>query len=62
MHIRCVPSCFSTNKTGAPQWDELGQMNPFDCNSAICFFSYTTSFTGSLYGLLEIGASQVANQ
>jgi hypothetical protein len=34
-------------------------MNPFDCNSAICFFSSTSSFTGILYGLLEIGVSQV---
>jgi hypothetical protein len=30
-------------------------MNPFYCNSAICFFGSTSSFTGILYGLLEIG-------
>jgi hypothetical protein len=40
---------------GAPQGNELGWMNPFDCNSAICLFSSASSFTDILYGLLEIG-------
>jgi hypothetical protein len=44
------------NNMGAPQWDELGRMNPFDCNSVIYFFSSTSSFTGILYGLLERGS------
>jgi hypothetical protein len=30
-------------------------MNPLSCSSANCFSSYTNSFTGILYGLLEIG-------
>jgi hypothetical protein len=54
-HICCVLSFFSMNNMGAPQGDKLGQMNPFDCSSAICFFSSASSFTGILYSLLEIG-------
>jgi hypothetical protein len=55
MHISCVLSFYSMNNTGAPQGYELGRMNPFDCNYAICFFSSSSSFKGILYGLLEIG-------
>jgi hypothetical protein len=43
------------NNIGAPQGDELGRKNPFDCNSAICFFSSASSFTAILYDLIEIG-------
>jgi hypothetical protein len=57
MHICCVPSFFSTNNTGAPQGDELGWMNPFDCSYVVCFFSSASSFMGILYGLLEIGGA-----
>jgi hypothetical protein len=42
------------NNTGAPQGDELGQINHFDCNSAICFFISTSSFMSILHGPLEI--------
>jgi hypothetical protein len=35
--------------------DELGWINPFACNSAICFFSSTSSFIGILYGHIKIG-------
>jgi hypothetical protein len=54
-HIRWVPSFFSTNRTGAPHGDKLGRINPLACILAICFFSYTSSFIGILYGLLKIG-------
>jgi hypothetical protein len=40
---------------GAPQGDELGRMNPLACSLDICFLSSTNSFTGILYGLIEIG-------
>jgi hypothetical protein len=43
------------NNTGAPQGNELEQINHFDCNLAICFFNSTISCTGILQGLLETG-------
>src|SRR4051812_34872230 len=55
MHNLCVLSFFSTNKTGAPQDEELGWINPF-CNCSLsCFLSTFSSSTDILYGLLAIG-------
>src|SRR3954469_2854876 len=55
MHNLCVLSFFSTDKTGAPQDEELGFINPF-CNcSPSCFLSSFNSSTDILYGLFAIG-------
>src|SRR5215216_6085279 len=55
MHSLWLLSFFSTNKTGAPQDEELGCINPF-CNcSPSCFLSSFSSSTDILYGLFAIG-------
>src|SRR3954468_17347628 len=55
MHNLWLLSFFSTNKTGAPQDEELGWINPF-CNcSPSCFLSSFSSSTDILYGLFAIG-------
>src|SRR4051812_21387199 len=43
------------NKTGAPQDEELGWINPFYNCSPSCFLSSFSSSTDILYGLLAIG-------
>jgi hypothetical protein len=42
-------------RIGVPHGDELGWINLLACNSAICFFSYTSSFIGILYDHIKIG-------
>src|SRR3954462_14399786 len=55
MHNLWLLSFFSTNKTGAPQDEELGWIKPF-CNcSQSCFLSSFNSSTDILYGLFAIG-------
>src|SRR3954470_9169923 len=55
MHNLWLLSFFSTNKTGAPQDEELGWIKPF-CNcSPSCFLSSFNSSTDILYGLFAIG-------
>jgi hypothetical protein len=56
--IHAHPLCFIFllyEQHRCPQGDKLGQTNPFDCNSTICFFNSASSFTSILYDLLEIG-------
>src|SRR3954447_14072364 len=55
MHNHCVLSFFSTNKTGAPQDEELGWINPFCSCSPSSFLSSFSSSTDILYGLFAIG-------
>src|SRR3954471_121055 len=55
MHNLWLLSFFSTNKTGAPQDEELGWIKPF-CNCSPSFFlSSFNSSTDILYGLFAIG-------
>jgi hypothetical protein len=56
-HILYDLSFFCTNRTGAPQGDELGRMYPASCNSVICFLSSFNSSMDIMYGRLEIGAA-----
>ncbi|XP_077231481.1 uncharacterized protein LOC143864431 [Tasmannia lanceolata] len=44
-----------TLKTGAPQGDTLGRMNPLSNSSCSCFFSSSNSIGAIRYGLLDIG-------
>jgi hypothetical protein len=53
-HIRCDPFFFCTNRTVAPQGEELGQMYPASCNSVNYFLSSFNSSTDISYGRLEV--------
>src|SRR5262249_37601905 len=55
MQSRRDPSFFFTNKTGAPQGEVLGLMNPWSSNSCNCSFSSLSSAGAILYGGKEIG-------
>jgi hypothetical protein len=55
MHIPCDPSFFCTNRTGAPQGEELRRIYPASYNSINCFLSSFSSSTDILYNRLEIG-------
>ncbi|KAL0730327.1 hypothetical protein Bca4012_026420 [Brassica carinata] len=50
-----LPSFFFTNRTGAPQGEELDRMNPFSNRSSNCFFSSANSAGAIRYGALAIG-------
>src|SRR5262249_4571893 len=56
MQSRRDPSFFFTNKTGAPQGEVLGLMNPWSNNSCNYSFSSLSSAGAILYGGKEIGA------
>jgi len=56
MHSHCLPSFFLTKRTGAPQGEALGQINPLLSNSWICFFSSASPIEAMRYGTLKIGA------
>ncbi|KAI3783393.1 hypothetical protein L1987_42473 [Smallanthus sonchifolius] len=56
MHMRIEQSFFLMNKTGAPQGDELGLMNPFSNKSSKCFYNSAISVGANLYGASAIGA------
>src|SRR5215216_1272504 len=55
MHNLGLLSFFSTNKTGAPQDEELGWIKPFCNYSPRCFLSSFNSSTDILYGLFVVG-------
>ena len=61
MHIRSVPSFFLTNKTGAPQGEKLGLMNPRSNNSCNWIFNSLSSAGAILYGALDTGSVPGAN-
>jgi hypothetical protein len=54
-NLLCSIFLFHEQHGCAPQVDQLGRINPFNCNLAICFISSTSSFSDILSGLLEIG-------
>ncbi|KAL0716170.1 hypothetical protein Bca4012_065492 [Brassica carinata] len=50
-----LTSFFFTNKTGAPQGEELDRMNPLSNRSSNCFFSSANSADAIRYGALATG-------
>nr|GFB95982.1 hypothetical protein [Tanacetum cinerariifolium] len=57
MHILNEPSFFLTNKTGAPQGEELGLMKPFSKSSYNCSDNSIISDGAKRYGARAIGAA-----
>ncbi|GKF24428.1 hypothetical protein Tco_0076750 [Tanacetum coccineum] len=57
MHIRKDPSFFFTNKTGAPQGEELGLMKPLFVSSYSCSTSSFISDGANLYGARATGVA-----
>ncbi|GJY02615.1 hypothetical protein Tco_0360767 [Tanacetum coccineum] len=57
MHILNDPSFFLTNKTGAPQGEELGLMNPLLKSSCNCSDNSFISDGASRYGARATGAA-----
>nr|GEW32239.1 putative reverse transcriptase domain-containing protein [Tanacetum cinerariifolium] len=53
------PSFFLTNRTGAPQGEELGLMKPLSVSSCSCSASSFISDGANLYGARAIGATPV---
>ncbi|GKC47697.1 hypothetical protein Tco_1065419 [Tanacetum coccineum] len=61
MHIRKDPSFFFTNRTEAPQGEELGLMKPLSVSSCSCSASSFISDGANLYGARATGVAPVAN-
>ncbi|GJV24253.1 hypothetical protein Tco_1376948 [Tanacetum coccineum] len=57
MHILNDPSFFLKNKTGAPQGEELGLMNPLSERSCNCFVNSFISDGANRYGARATGAA-----
>ncbi|GJY32144.1 hypothetical protein Tco_0415639, partial [Tanacetum coccineum] len=57
MHIRKDPSFFFTNRTGAPQGEELGLMKPLSVSSCSCFVSSFILDGANLYGARATGVA-----
>ncbi|GKC85825.1 hypothetical protein Tco_1141542 [Tanacetum coccineum] len=57
MHILNDPSFFLTNKTGAPQGEELGLMKPLSESSCSCSDNSFILDGASRYGARAIGAA-----
>nr|GFC35515.1 hypothetical protein [Tanacetum cinerariifolium] len=57
MHILNEPSFFLTNKTGAPQGEELGLMKPLSESSCSCFDNFFISDGAKRYGARATGAA-----
>ncbi|GKG12753.1 hypothetical protein Tco_0346990 [Tanacetum coccineum] len=57
MHILNDPSFFLTNKTGAPQGEELGLMNPLSESSCNCSDNSFISDGANRYGARATGAA-----
>ena len=58
MQSHWEPSFFLTNKTGAPQGELLGQINPLSSNSCICIFNSANFEEAVLYRDCDIGMVQ----
>ncbi|GKG26886.1 hypothetical protein Tco_0402589, partial [Tanacetum coccineum] len=57
MHIMNDPSFFLTNKTGAPQGEELGLLNPLSKRSCSCSDNSFISDGANRYGARATGAA-----
>nr|GEY27068.1 hypothetical protein [Tanacetum cinerariifolium] len=57
MHILNEPSFFLTNKTGAPQGEELGLIKPLSESSCSCSDNSFISNEAKRYGAWAIGAT-----
>ncbi|GKE38427.1 hypothetical protein Tco_1461832, partial [Tanacetum coccineum] len=57
MHILNDPSFFLTNKTGAPQVEELGLMNPLSESSCNCSDNSFISDGANRYGARATGTT-----
>ncbi|GKF94029.1 hypothetical protein Tco_0283729, partial [Tanacetum coccineum] len=57
MHILNDPSFFLTNKTGAPQGEELGLMKPLSESSCSCSNNSFISDGSNRYGARATGAA-----
>ncbi|GJR41148.1 hypothetical protein Tco_1216832 [Tanacetum coccineum] len=58
MHILNDPSFFLTNKTGAPQGEELGLMKPLSESSCSCSDNFFISDGANRYGARATGATR----
>ncbi|GKE98516.1 hypothetical protein Tco_0021867 [Tanacetum coccineum] len=61
MHIQKDPSFFFTNRTGAPQGEELGLIKPLSVSSYSCSASSFLSNGANLYGARATGVAPVVS-